>query len=275
MMQEMEKDRNVVKTEISIHPDLEERISKFQMETLNEEIASLPPIKEGDVNISTDFIFDIGDKYEASIFIRNGLNRPINFEQVPFVLVNDKGEVVGHKIFNLREIGEIPPLSVRPWKLYFGKEEIDLGDNELKDVKIVFDTRVKAERTLKLEYEDFPKEIKGVHRDKYEKFLSDLPLLRNGQVSISAYNVDLNENGGLSIVLVIRNGSDRQIKLEKLPITVKDARDIEIARGVFELKDEGITVNPLKAKLYSFVFPKENILQDELHLSKWSVSFNN
>lgn len=273
-MQQTDKERKVVDTEISIHPDHEARVSEFQKECLNDEISSLPPIKEGEINISTDYIFDMGDKYEASIFIRNGLPKPINFEQVPLLIENSNGEAIASKIFNLREVGEIPPRAVRPWKIYFEKDIVEIKDNKLSELKVIFDTNIQASETLKFQFEDFPKEIEGENRRRYEKFLAELPLLRRGQVSISTYNLYLNENGGLSVVLVIRNGSESQIKLEKLPITVKDSRDIEIAKGVFELNEDGIVVSPNKAKLYSFVFPKENILQDELHLDKWSVIFN-
>lgn len=272
-MQDMDKERKIVNTEISIHPEIEDRMSKFQKECLIEEIQSLPPIKEGDVNISTDFMFDIGDKYEVSIFIRNGLQKKINFENVPFLIIDKDNEVLGNKTFNLKEVGDIPPCSVRPWKIYFSKEEINLDGKDLKELKVVFDNNIKAEKTVKVEFQDFPEEMAKPFRDKYEKFLEELPLLRVGQVTITTYNVILNENGELSVVIIIRNGSDKQIKLERLPITVKDSRDIEVAKGVFELKDQEITVNPSKAGLYNFIVPKENIIQEELYLDKWSVIF--
>lgn len=272
-MSNIDKERKEVKPSLSIHPNLEDRISKFQKECIIDELTSLPPIKEGDINISTDYIFNIGDKYEASIFIRNGLNSPINFEEVPLYIVDDKEEVIGSKVFNLREVGDIPPLSVRPWKVYFEKEELNISDDMLNDAKVVFGNSLKAEKTLKFEFEEFPEGIEGEEKRKYESFLENLPLLRNGQVSISAYNVLLNSNGELSIILVIRNGSSKNVKLEKLPITVKDARDIVIAKGVFELGQEGISVSSRKARLYSFVFTGENILEDEIHLNKWSVIF--
>jgi SLAP domain-containing protein len=140
---------------------------------------------------------------------------------------------------------------------------------------MVFDNKIKAEKTLKLQYEDFPEEIQGEEKKKYEKFLDELPRLRRGQASISAYDVVLNNKGDLSVTIVLRNGSDKAIKVEKLPITVKDARDIVIAKGIFELGEEQVAVGPNKAKLYNFVFTGKDILEDELHLSKWSVTFDN
>lgn len=270
-MQHVEKERSIVETEISIHPDMEGSVSEFQKECYKDEIEKLPPIKEGDVNVSTDFIFDIGDKYEASIFIRNGLNKPINFEIVPFIVVNGKGEVVGRKAFDLRELGDIPPKSVRPWKIYFNKDDINPGENSLQDLRIVFDTRIKAERTVKLEFENLPDKIQGIHRKKYEKFLESLPLLRVGQVSFSAYEVHKNKDGGVSITIVIRNGSNRAINIEKVPISLIDANEDVVASGVFYL--DNVIVNPMKARLYNFTFNSHEIMKEDMDLSSWTVKF--
>lgn len=271
-MMQASDNRRIVETEISVHPELKDRVSKFKMETLNDEISTLPPIKEGDVNISTDYIFDVGDKYEVSIFIRNGLAKPINFEKVPLILVNDKGEILGEKIFNLREVGDIPPKSVRPWKIYFEKEDFNIGDNNLKDLKIVFDTKIKAERTVKVELDNLPEGIQGEKRKKYEKFLEELPLLRRGQVSMSTFDVYKTKDEGVSVVLVICNGNDRAINVEKVPLSIFDASESLVASGVFYL--EKVVINPGKANVYRFTFNDDEIINKDMDLSSFKVTFN-
>lgn len=270
-MQDMDKERKTVNTEVSIHPEIEDRISKFQKDCLIDEIESLPPIKEGDVNISTDFIFDIGDKYEVSIFIRNGLQKPINFENVPFLIVDKDNQVLGSKIFNLREVGEIPPCSVRPWKIFFDKSEINLEEKNLKELKIVFDTRIKAEKTVKIQFENLPEGIQGEPRRKFEKFLENLPLLREGQVSMSTYDVTRNNDDSISTTIIIRNGSNNEIKVEKVPLTIIDANDNTVAAGLFYL--DNVTISPRKAKVYNFSFSKEEIMIEDLDLSSWKVNY--
>jgi len=268
---EVNEDRKIVETQISIHPELEDRISKFQKECFEDEIGSLPPIKEGDVNISTDFIFDLGDKYEASIFIRNGLQKPINFEDVSFLVVNKNNEVLGSKIFNLREVGDVPALGARPWKIYFEKSEVNLEAQNIKELSIIFDTRIKAEETVKIEFENLPEGIQGEARRKFEKFLENLPLLRRGQVSMSTYSVEKTKDGGIATTIVIRNGANKEIKIEKVPLTIIDANERAVAAGVFYL--DNVTINASKAKVYNFSFSKEELTEEEIDLSSWKVNF--
>ncbi len=265
------EDRKIVETQISIHPELEDRISKFQKECFVDEIGALPPIKEGEVNISTDFIFDLGDRYEASIFIRNGLKKSINFENVPFLIVNTNNEVLVEKIFNLREVGDVPALGVRPWKIYFEKSEVNLGENDLKELKIVFDTRIKAEETVKIEFENLPEGIQGEARRRFEKFLENLPLLRRGEASISTYSVEKTTDGGISTTIIIRNGANKEVNVEQVPLTIIDANENAVAAGMFYL--DNVTINASKAKVYNFSFSKEELTKEEIDLSSWKVNF--
>lgn len=260
--------------QLSIHPEMVDSLSNFQMETIKEEIEALPPINEGDVNISTDYVFDMGDKYEVSIFIRNGLKRSVNFERLPLMLMNEKNENLCNKVFNLRMVGDIPPMSVRPWKIYFLKEEVNLGEMDLSNLKVVFDSSIKAESTVKVQLEDLPEQIQGSNKTKLEDFMKKLPLLRSGEISISTYDVFFDVENGLSVVLVIRNGSSKSIKAEKIPVCVRDASKDIIAKGVFQLDNEDVVINSLKAKLCRFVFPQEEILVDKIDLNNWAVTFN-
>ncbi|MCY6959368.1 SLAP domain-containing protein [Clostridium brassicae] len=270
-MKDNSKQGKIVDTEISIHPSMEDRISKFQKECLVEEAEALPPIKEGEVDVNTDFIFDLGDKYEVSVFIRNGLPKPVNLEKIPFKVVNKKEEVLGSKIFDLREMGQIPPRTVRPWKVYFDKEDIKLGENDLKDLRIIFDTRLKAERTINVTFENLPLGIKGEHRRKYEKFLQSLPLLRLGQVSMTAYKVEKTKDDGIAVEVVIRNGRANGIDVERIPLSIYDSKENLVASGIFYLKD--VKVSPFKARIYSFTFSKDELIREDIRLNEWRVDF--
>lgn len=264
-------ERKVVDTKLSIHPEIEDRLSNFQKECLTDEISALPPIKEGDVNVSTDYIFDMGDSYEASIFIRNGLVKDINLENVPFMIVDSEGKVLASKIFDLREVGDIPAGTVRPWKIYFSKNEVSLEAQDLRELKIVFDTRIKAEATVKVEYENLPEQVSVKNKEKYTKFLESLPLLRKGQVSISTYDVYKMREGGIAVTIVIRNGSNKTINVEKLPVTIIDAEGEMTASGMFYLKD--VSISPYKAKIYNFNFEENEINKADADLSEWKVNF--
>lgn len=263
--------RKAINTEISIHPDMEGSISKFQMECLEEELESLPVIKEGELDVNVDFFFDLGDKYEVSIFIRNGLSTAVNLEKIPFIVLDKDEKEVGRKIFNLREVGEIPARSVRPWKIYFEKDELNATGIDLKDLKIVFDSRIKAAGVVNVEYENLPKGLSREKREKYERFLKELPLLREGQVTMTAYDVYTTEDDGIAVELVIRNGRHNGVDIKRIPLSIYDKDNKLVSSGTFYLEDA--SVDPISAKIYLFRFSKDEILREEYNLKNWTVEF--
>ena len=263
--------RKAINTEISIHPDMEGSISKFQMECLEEELESLPAIKEGELDVNVDFFFDLGDRYEVSIFIRNGLSTGVNLEKIPFIVLDKDEKEVGRKIFNLREVGEIPARSVRPWKIYFEKDELNVEDINLKDLKIVFDSRIKAAGVVNVKYENLPRGLSREKREQYEKFLKELPLLREGQVTMTAYDVYTDEDDGIAVELVIRNGRHNGVDIKRIPLSIYDNDKKLIASGTFYLEDA--SVDPISAKVYLFTFSKDELLREDYNLKNWTVQF--
>ena len=111
-------------------------ISDVHKEILEDEINELPPIKEGELNISGVYIYDIGEKFEAKIYVRNGLSENLNLEDIPLVIKNSKDETLGVQTFNLRGLGKLPPHSVRPIKVYFEKDNVKV-DKMPEDWEIV------------------------------------------------------------------------------------------------------------------------------------------
>ncbi|MCY6355101.1 SLAP domain-containing protein [Clostridium sp. ZS2-4] len=271
MTKNLNDERKVVDTELSIHPEIKDSLSDFQKECLEDEISTLPPIKDGQVDVSTDYIFDVGDSYEANVFIRNGLRKSLSLEKIPLRIIDSEGKVLASKIFGLRDVGEIPPYSVRPWKIYFSKQKANLDGYDLRELKIVFNTKIKAESVVKVEYENLPEKISLQNKEKYTKFLEKLPLLREGQFSMSAYDVSKKRDGGISVTVVIRNGSRKGIKIKKFPITIIDAKGDIAASGTFYLED--VSINPYKARIYKFDFEKNEINKADADLSKWDINF--
>src|SRR3712207_645890 len=152
----MNNERKNVDLGLSLEPERGQIISKVQKEIIEEDLKNLDPLKENDINISTTYVFDMGDKLEASIFFRNGLSNPINFDELALTLVNSKNEEVATEIFLLREVGTIPGKSARPWKLYFHKEKMVKVPDKLEDCKVIFNKDIKAISTVEVEFENIP-----------------------------------------------------------------------------------------------------------------------
>ena len=104
--EKIEDDRLEVPTVLSLLEHDDNVMSDVQKEILEEEISELDPIKEDHLNVSGIYAYDLGDKIEVKVYIRNGLSKKVNFEYVPFVILNSKGETLAYQIFNLESLGE-------------------------------------------------------------------------------------------------------------------------------------------------------------------------
>lgn len=267
------EERKIAKLQLSATPEMESTMSDFQKEFILEELEELPPIMEGDLNIWTTYIFDMGDKFEVGVYIRNGLQKPVNLELVPLNITDKENNIVGRKVFNLKEIGIIPSMSARPWKIYFEKEIVQVPALNKDDFKIVFDLNIKAKATVELEIENLPENMNSQEKQKYISFLKNLPAIGPNEISISTYSLTKDQQENLEIILLIRNGSSKQVKLEALPVKVVTMDGQEVVGGIFDFKEEPITINERKAILHRFIFPSENIANQEINLKECKVLF--
>ncbi|GAA0745045.1 SLAP domain-containing protein [Clostridium oceanicum] len=247
-------------------------MSNVQKEILEEELDELVPIKEGQINVAGIYVFDMGEEYEVKLYLRNGLAKEVNFEDVPFRIINSKGKTLAYKIFDLRKLGNIPPYAARPWKLYFDKEDdlkVDKIDSD--DWKIVFDSNIKALRNIEVEYENLPEGIDESSKKVYDEFLKELPDIKEGEVSFSTFSIGVSKEGTLLVTIVIRNASKKAVNIEKLPMSVKDEKDRLVVSEVFEIDD--LKVMPLKAKVCNFAFKMNVTPESNIPLDSWKIEY--
>jgi SLAP domain-containing protein len=266
----MSEEKQNVEVELSLPERFEAIVSDVQKEIMNDEIAEFEPIKEDDINISTVYAFDDGDEIEAKVYFRNGLSKNVNFEYVPLIMVNSKEEVVASKNFDLREMGDIPAAGARPWKLNFEKTCVDMDKFSGEDCKILFNKDIKAVNYANLEFESFPEEFIDF-KGEFQKFLEELPRIEKGKFSVSTFNIALQQDGGVIVTTVMRNSVEKAVKIEQLPITIKDENDNVVLNGKFDLKD--FVINPMKAKVCTLAF-ETNLNSDlDLNIDKWRAVF--
>jgi SLAP domain-containing protein len=77
------------------------------------------------------------------------------------------------------------------------------------------------------------------------------------------------EDGNLHVTMLIRNGSDKNIQLQQLPLEVVDATGDVIAKGGFALNDFEVKANT--SKPWTFIFPSSLVLKEEIDLSVWKA----
>ena len=246
-------------------------MSDFQKEFLNEELAQLPPIEEGQVSINGIYTFDMGDKIEVSAYLRNGLSNQINFDKVPLVIVNKNGDILAKQTMHMQEFGILPSYSARAHKFYFDKENVFVDTIPMDDWKIQFENSVSAINTVKIEFEDMPENMDHDLKNSFIKFLDMLPYIKAGDVSVEVFKTEKRMDNSISIVVLIRNGCDKVINLEKLPILIEDLQGELVAKGIFETQN--VNVNPHKAKIYELVITEDYIDNKDYDINSCKVHF--
>lgn len=260
-----------VPTVLSLLENDDNVMSDVQKDILEEELEELPPIKEGEINVSGIYVYDEGERLEVKAYIRNGLSEEIVLEKVPLAITNSKDEVLAYQIFNLKSLGSIPSHAARPVKVYFEKKNVRVDKISMDDWSIGFDSKIRAERNVSVNYEKLPKTIEVEDKLVFDNFLKGLPDLREGQFSISTFSLGIQTNGDIIVTLVMRNGDTEPRGIKEIPITLIDANNNVVKSNLFKLED--FEVGGLKARIFNFVFPTSLKLKEAAALNDWQVEF--
>ena len=206
-------------------------------------------------------------KIKITGLIRSTVVEPIQFEDTMIILAGPDNEVLARKEFNLNKLGTLQPNTSRPWEFDFEEEDF-LGDitQPIDDWSLAFE--IKREHQLDLE-ESWAKSIAPETQTALEKIIADAPELKPGEVNFMGLSAKVQDDHGLSITLLIRNGTDKNVNLEKIPLGVKDAGGEEVARGSFTLKKFQVKANT--SKPWTFVFPESMVSNKNPDLSRWQA----
>ena len=246
-------------------------ISDVQKEILDDELKELPPIEEGQLNISGIYIYDLGEKLETKVYIRNGLSENLNLGFVPLLIINSKGETLASQVFNLESLGTLPPHSARPLKLYFEKQNVKVDNINLDDWKIVLNGKFDITTKVKTIYESLPEKIDVEDKLVFDKFLDELPELKEGEFSISTFSIGIQKNGNILVTSVMRNATNEPVSIDKVPITVLDAESRIVKSNLFKMDD--FSVSPARARICNFAFPTNVRPKEDAALNDWNVTY--
>lgn len=226
-MEKKAKEKGDIELELSLRPNEEIKTSKVVRDVYKEEISEFAEINEGDLNVSTSYIFRAEDGYEASIYIRNATKFNINLENPCLIVTNEDGKILLQKIFNGEELGTIPAFSVRPWKIYFDNTYVPEAI-DLKNYKVNF----KAQKPFAENGEVSVgfKALDGLTDDKAIEVIDynyRLPLLKENEVNFNMSSLEI-VNGFLDFNLIIRNSTENTLVnpdtlkplVEELPVAV-------------------------------------------------------
>ena len=260
-----------VKTHLYLPPQSQiSQEEKYYYQFINNE---LPLLKENQISLSGIEVKKEGERVFVKAFIRNGLPKAIRLqEQVPLTLLGPDGETLARQEFNLTTLGELPAESSQPNVFVFEKESIHVSEIPQTDWKLAFELKKsKKPHALDLE-ESWEKSLADTGKEKLEQLVKSVTPPKPGEVNFMGIQAQIDDNGALHTTLLIRNGGEKNIRFEQLPLIVEDASGEVIAKGTF--KFDKLEVKANTSKPWTFIFPKELVLNDQVDLSKWRVYFS-
>lgn len=263
--QEAESDEEII-TALSFHSEW--NISKedqYAFQFLNMEC---PPLKPNQLSLSGISLIEEADNlFRITAFIRSSVNKPIQLGETTLVLLNEKGDILGRKLFNLSEVGEIPANSSRPWYFHFTHKDLFTTNLPAEGWKLAFQLQPSSRKHSLDLAKSWKQSLASSEKKKLQELVEGLEPPKKGEVNFMGLQAKVQENGDLHVSLLVRNGSDRQVKLEQVPLQVEDAAGDIIASGGFKLDD--FTVNANTSKPWTFIFPASLVTKKTPDFSNW------
>lgn len=258
-----------VNTSLYFHPEWELTIAeKYIYQFRHQQLAPLLPDQLSIVGIN---LIVEDDDIIIETFLRNTLSKTVRFEEVDLLLLDEKDRVLAKKRFELDEVSEIPGLSGMPWRFLFSKEDRVSAEIPAEGWKIAFELKNKIEKQEhKLDLDEtWEKELSSHQKESLTNLVSSLPKLTLGEINLMGIEAKFNEESALSVVILVRNGNEKNIKLETIPLVVEDALGDIVCEGGFKLSNFEVKANT--SKPWTFIFPASLIKKRNPDLSRWKA----
>ncbi|MFD4816366.1 accessory Sec system S-layer assembly protein [Peribacillus butanolivorans] len=257
-----------INTSLVFHEEAD--FSKQERYVLQFHHQQLSLLKPNQISISEVRLSRFEEDVIIMAFIRNTLDKAVSFEFVDLLLLDENGQVLAKKSFDLMEMGEIPALSCMPWSFMFEEEDILVESIPDKGWKIAFE--LKNQESMEHALDLAPiwiEQLSEAQRENLQRLVTGLPKINQGEVNFMGLEATLKENNQLAVTVLVRNGSDKQIKIEKLPLIVEDADGDQVCQGGFSLEDFEVKANT--SKPWTFIFPGELVTKKNPDLTSWKV----
>lgn len=227
---------------------------------------SLPSLQENQISLAGIEAERRDHTYYITTFIRNSVTQPISFETITLLLLNKDDEICARKTFDLSNLENIPSNVNMPWTFTF--EESTMTDAKLsaEDWQLAFE--FDKGHTLDLD-PVWAAQLVDSAKEKLKEIVAGLTPPKENELNFLGLQARLAENNGLHTTILLRNGHNRNITIEQLPLHISDATGNIIATGSFNLKNFEIKANSTKP--WTFTFPTTVVAQQDIDLSTWTA----
>ncbi|SDO37797.1 accessory Sec system S-layer assembly protein [Alkalicoccus daliensis] len=267
--QSEEENTEKINTELSFHPDWDVSTEDEKVfQSLHEQLSPLKPHQLSIVGIqkSTE-----EENHVFTAFIRHTLEKQATFKETTVELLGEDDKLLGRKTFNLAEIGSIPENMCRPWTFEYSVKDLFTEDLPETGWKLRFKRKQPDHQHELALTKSWNKRLTSENKRQLRRIVREMTPPKPGEINFKGLKATyLKERDELHISLLIRNGSDKSINLEKLPLIVEDASGEIVARGGFTLTPK-LQVKAHTSTPWNFVFPSSMIMKKDPDLSRWKA----
>ena len=260
---------NLIKTKLSYHPDW--NVPKEQQYIFNFLANELQPLQPNQFSLSAINIEkeDRTGNWNVKAFFRSSLAEAVELGEIELFIIDTEGNKIARQYFDFKQLGIIPPESARPWVFTFNKESIDTEEVPGEGWQLAFN--LVSLRGHQLDLDDtWKKQLPQEQQDALAEILKTLPKLGKTEVNFTGLQVKLQDNGSLAASIFIRNGNDKAINLEQLPLEIIDVNGKKVATGSFKT-DPILSIQPNSTKPWTFIFPAELVDAEGADFSRWTA----
>lgn len=256
-----------IKTELSFHPDWDLSVQEKYVLQFNHQ--KLPFLQPNQISINIINLYEYDEGFVVTAFLSSSLPKAISFEVLDLVLVNEEDQPLARKSFEMDLFGEIPANTSRPWRFLFENENKLVDEIPKTGWKLVFELKEKTKNTLPLDLEEsWQSSLSDEQKQQLENIVNNLAPLKEGEVNFMGLEAKLVEKG-LAVTLLIRNGSNRSLFFENIPLAFEDASQEVVAQAGFQLNN--LEVKAQTCKPWTFVFPESSFTKTDFDLSNWKT----
>ena len=261
--------RSEVKTKLSFHPDWD--VPQEQKYIFNFLANDLAPLKPNQLSLAAINIEENAHNgaWQVKTFFRSSLNQAIELGEIELIILNKDGEKIGAKQFNFKDLGSIPANSARPWVFEFDRASLETSEIPTDGWQLAFNLISLRGHILDL-HESWQEQLPAEQQQRLAEIVKDLPPLGKTEVNFTGLQLQHREDGTLHVSIFIRNGNEKQINLEQLPLEIVDANNKQVAKGSFKL-DPILTVQGNATRPWTFIFPAELVNAEGADLSRWTA----
>lgn len=264
-----QNDNSDVETKLSFHPDW--NVPQEQKYIFNFLANELEPLKRNQLSLSSISIDEDprSGKWLVRAFFRSSLAEAIELGEIELFIMDKNDELVASKKFDFKALGTIPAESARPWVFEFEKSTLKTNEIPEDGWKIAFNLVSLRGHQLELDA-TWEEQLPAEQKEELAKIVKTLPKLGETEVNFTGLQAKFANDGSLNVSIFIRNGHNKAINLEQLPLEIIDARGKQIAKGSFKM-DPILTVQPNSTKPWTFIFPSSLVNPKGADLSRWTA----